>query len=352
MRRCPAFLTASLLCLATLAGCGREAETAPRQAHVPAFAGELQPWDTMPPESIYGAPAIDNLRVQPVELDLLGIPPQWEGMRIAALSDFQLGLWDENEAIATAAVQRAVAARPDVVVLLGDYLGTGTDTAALQRVLAPLRGHSALAVLGDRDVRDDSLAAAIERTLRGQGVQVLRDAAVTIAHGGASAAIAGADGKLAAKTASDQEWILSQVGGGARPALLLTHLPQHAARANGRFPGVLAGNTFCGQVEVPGTPRLSWLATEALPGAAVPGAPQLFRLDDSVMFVTCGLGYGFIPARFGTPPQVALVTLHPVLPRESRPAPRTDSVSIDSLLERYQRQGSTAADTASADTAG
>jgi hypothetical protein len=85
----------------------------------------------------------------------------------------------------------------------------------------------------------------------------------------------------------------------------------------------------------------------------VPGAPQFFRLDDSVMFVTCGLGYGFIPARFGTPPRVALITLHPVVPRESRPV-RTDSVGIDvdSLLERYQRQDSSTADTAAADSAG
>jgi predicted MPP superfamily phosphohydrolase len=306
----------------------------------------------MAPESIYGAPAIDNLRVQPVALDLLGIPRQWEGMRIAAISDFQLGLWDQNEAIATAAIRTAVAAKPDLVVLLGDYLGTGTDTVALQRVLAPLRGHRTLAVLGDRDVRDDSLAAAIARTLRAQGIQVLRDAAVTVAHGGASAAIAGADGDLVGKNTGEQEFILSQLGGDARPALLLTHVPQLAARApDGRYPGVLAGNTQCGTVEVPGTPRLSWLANEVLPGAAVPGAPQLFRIDDSVMFVTCGIGYGFIPARFGSPPQVALVTLHPYVPPASRPA-RADTGSVDSLLERYQRQDSAAADTTPADSAG
>lgn len=340
----PVTLVALLLTL-LVAACG-DAEAPAAARRPPALSGVLNPWDTIPPESIYGATPVENLRVVQAELDLLGIPQGWEGMRVAVLSDFQLGLWDGNQRVAEAAVRTAAASDADLIVLLGDYIATGSDTAALARVLAPLRGKTAIAVLGDRDIRSDSLAAAVTRTLSAQGVRVLRNGSVPFGFGSDTALIAGVDPELATKPVGDQEWVLSQMGGGTRPALLLSHVPQLAARADARFPGVLAGNTFCGRVEVPGTPRLSWLASQALPGTAVPQAPRLFRIKRSVLFVTCGLGYGFTPVRFGAPPELALLTLHPV--SVGAPATPRDSVSIDTLIQRYQRRDTTAAgDTAS-----
>jgi hypothetical protein len=78
------------------------------------------------------------------------------------------------------------------------------------------------------------------------------------------------------------------------------------------------------------------------------------------MFVTCGTGYGFVPVRFGAPPEVALVTLHPVLPPNAAgaadsAAARADSISMDTLLRRYQAgdsTGSSDSTAAAADTAG
>jgi hypothetical protein len=119
-----------------------------------------------------------------------------------------------------------------------------------------------------------------------------------------------------------------------------------ASRApNSRFPGTLAGGTFCGRVEVPGTPRLSWVTETALPSAAVRGVPRLFRSGRNVMFVTCGVGYGFVPIRFGAPPEVALVTLHVSgLARPAETVAVADSVNIDTLLQRYQGQDTAAGD--------
>ena len=115
------------------------------------------------------------------------------------------------------------------------------------------------------------------------------------------------------------------------------------ARApEGRFPGILAGGTFCGRLSVPASPRLTWLAATGLPGAAAPGHPRFYRFGRSVMFVTCGTGYGFVPVRFGAAPEVALVTLHSVAgtaagAAASRAATaRADSVSMDTLLRRFQ----------------
>ena len=328
-----------------LLGCAGEAEPVPAQNEAaPALTGK--PWERLPPDSLYGATPVENLSTTEVELDLLGIPAGWNGMRIAALSDFQLGLWEDNEAVANAAVQHAVRQRPDLVVLLGDFIARGQDTAALARVLAPLRGRQVLAVLGDRDIRTDTLAAAITQTLANAGIRVLRNGAVPIIHNQDTAFVAGVDPELAGKPAGDQIWVLSQLGSG-RLGLLLSHNPLLASRSpRGRFPGALAGGVFCGRAEVPGTPRLSWLNSEGLPGSVVPEVPRLYRVERMVMFVTCGVGYGFVPIRFGAPPEVAMITLRPIGMGIAPGAAPQDSVSIDTLIERFQR------DTTRSDTTG
>jgi len=335
-------LVAALL----LAACGGEAE--PAAGGTPVRSADLpaDPWERIPPDSLYGATAVENLRTVPVVIDVLDIPEAWNGMRIAAISDLQLGLWPDNEPVAAAAVQRAVAEDPDLIVLLGGYVTGARDTASLERVLAPLRGRQALAVLGSQDVRSDSLEAAVVRALGRQGVRVLRNDAVPFSHGGATALVGGLDPELADRGFGERQFILATLGGGAVIPILLSHNPLLSVAApEDRFPAILSGNTFCGTPEIPGTPRLSWLRQSALPGAAVAGVDRLFRLEGNTLFVTCGVGFSFVPVRLGAPPEVALVTLQAVT---AEPLPEgPDSVEVpDSLLQRFQRQDSTPADTA------
>jgi predicted MPP superfamily phosphohydrolase len=328
-----------LSCL-LLAACGEDAESAGGPVARRADARAADPWERIPPDSLYGATAVENLRTVPVEIDAVNIPAGWDGMRIAAVSDLNLGNWPDNEEVAAAAIRRAVESNADLIVLLGDYVAGARDTAALARVLAPLRGRQALAVLGDRDIGSDSLEAVITRTLGGAGVRVLKNDAVPITREGGTAFVAGVDPDITDLGFGDREYILATLGGGAATPILLAHNPLLAAAApEDRFAAILAGNTFCGSVEVPGTPRLSWLRGEGLPGAAVPGVDRLFRLDGNTMFVTCGVGYTFLPARLGSPPEVALVTLRSVAPEEPVAAP--DPGVPDSLLQRFQRQDTT-----------
>jgi uncharacterized protein len=325
----------ALLVLAPLAACGDDAQSAAVETQPAAQEDALAPWERIPPDSLYGATAAENIRFTRVEIDVLDLPPGWDGMEIAVISDLQLGLWEENERVAAAAVQRAVSANADLIVLLGDFLAVGRDSEALARALQPLRGQRALAVLGDRDVRNDSVEARVRQTLEGAGVTLLVNSTAAFERNGDTAWIAGIAPDLVTRSIADQEFLVATTGGPITP-LLLAHNPMVAARApQGRRPAIIAGNTFCGRVEVPGTPRLSWYEEQAMPNLAIPEVERLYRIRNNTLFITCGIGYSFLPVRLGAPPEVALVTLRGIGVRTADPQPDPGAAALDTLMQQY-----------------
>lgn len=328
-----------LFALLPLAACGDDPE--PMRA-----AGEAEA-DTA--ASPYGARAVENLRVVRVEAEVEELPEGWDGIRIAALSDFNLGLWEDNAEVAAAAVRRAVALDPDLIVLLGDYVERADQVDELARVLAPLRGRPVMAVLGDRDKRDpeadaegvDSTALRVVQTLNAAGVTVLQNERGRFARGGDTAYVAGIDPYLPRRPAWRQAEVFAAMPGTGATPLLLSHMPAGVyAAPGGAYPLVLAGDTFCGQVEVPGAARLSWLNANLFPDPEmrVGGAERLYRVNGNGLFVTCGVGYSFVPVRLGAPPEVALVTLRRPGAAAAEPADTVREADVDSLIEQYQRQ--------------
>jgi uncharacterized protein len=324
-----------LALLPLLPACGGDAESAPAEAQPGAAETSLNPWERLPLDSIYGATAAENIRLTRVEIDVLDLPRGWDGMQIAVISDLQLGLWEENERVATAAVQRAVAARPDLIALLGDFLAVGRDSEALARVLQPLRDQRVVAVLGDRDVRNDSVEARVRQTLAGAGIRLLVNDAIAFERNGDTAWIAGIAPDLDQRSIADQDFIVAITGGPVTP-ILLAHSPLVAARApQSRRPAILAGNAFCGRVSIPGTPRLAWYETQAMPNLAIPGVERLYRIRNNTLFITCGIGYSFIPVRMGAPPEVALVTLRGI-GIEAEPVPDPGAAALDTIMQQYE----------------
>jgi uncharacterized protein len=315
------------------AACGRDAQPAEPPGRALGLEAE-DPLGGIPREDLYGASPVENLWSPRIELEVLDLPQGWHGARIALLSDLHLGAWEGNGQVAAAAVRRAVEERPDLVLLLGDYLARGDDTAELEQVLAPLRGTRAIAVLGDRDVRSDTVEARVTRALQASGIEVLKNSAAAVTLRGDTALIAGLDPDLVGRTWADQQWVLATLGAAGRTPILMTHVPAMVTRApSGRFPVTVAGHTFCGNVEVPGTPRLSWLRAEVFPGATVEGVDRLFRVQGSTVAVSCGLGFGFVPLRFGAPPEVPILTLTRV---GERLAPPVGPAVEDTLIQRFQ----------------
>ncbi len=100
------------------------------------------------------------VRLRTVDVRCPGLPPELDGLRVAHLSDFHLGVPSGS----ARAVERAVAwveeRRPDLVLLTGDLLTHPRGEPKLRELLRRL-GPRTYAVLGNHDFGDarDPLAA-------------------------------------------------------------------------------------------------------------------------------------------------------------------------------------------------
>jgi uncharacterized protein len=317
------------------AACGGE------RSRTPAAADADSASATDSARTVYGATGSDNVRVVPVEIEILGLPAGWEGMRIAALSDFHLGMWNDNAATALAAVERAVAEEPDAFVLLGDYVARGGDYAALDRVLAPLRGKRVFAVLGNEDMAEDadgpdSTLIRTRQAMQRAGVQLLENRRAPLERNGSTAYIAGIDPYTARRPEWRRAEIYGGIPGGAATPLVLAHMPVAAVTIpTGKYGAILSGHTFCGQLEVPGTPRLTWLNSEVFPGTPEPASTRIYRVRGSTLFVTCGVGFGYVPVRYGAAPEVAMITLRGVGTAAPADSAGPATVNVDSLIQQF-----------------
>jgi predicted MPP superfamily phosphohydrolase len=280
------------------------------------------------------------------------------GMRVAALSDFHLGMWPDNAATALAAVQRAIAEKPDAFVLLGDYVARGSDYAALDRVLAPLRGKPVFAVLGDRDMVEDpdepdSTLIRTRQAMQRAGIVLLENRRAPFVRNNDTAYIGGIDPYTARRPEWRRAEIFGGIGGGPRTPLLLAHMPVAAVTApTDKYPAIVSGHTFCGQVEVPGTPRLTWFNSEVLPGTPDPARTRIYRVRGATLFITCGVGFGYVPVRFGSPPEVALITLRGVGAVAPRDSAGGGPVNVDSLIQSFTPEDDTTSRVAEDTTGG
>lgn len=252
------------------------------------------------------------------EVPLPQLSDELAGTEIAVLSDLQIGMWFANEAMVRRAVETAVAADPDVVLLGGDFVySTDPHIQAqidnLLDLLAPLldSGIPTYAVLGNHDYKveaADELVTALEEA----GVPVLRNAAAAVPATGETPEeqlhIVGIGPDVPNRV--DIDAALADVPDGA-PRVVLMHNPTVFDRLPaGSAPLALAGHTHCGQVALPGKPEWAYLALTSEERIVADGwAPEGYGAEGNRMFVTCGIGFSLAPIRINAPPQIAFFTL-------------------------------------------
>lgn len=241
------------------------------------------------------------VRLRELEVPLPGLPSELDGLRIAHLSDFHLGMPSRG----ARAVERGVAwvegRRPDLVAITGDLLSRRSGEPELRRLLARLPGS--YAVLGNHDlaITRDPFAESTElRDL--SPATLLADASVTIELRGRRIQIAGLDARAWYGRRSDPGALVDP---DADFRILLAHVPRALDRLRpGWFHLVLAGHMHGGQINLPyafGKLRLAHLSARYTEG--------IYRTPSGVMHVSPGLGTTFVPFRFLARPEATELVL-------------------------------------------
>ena len=241
-----------------------------------------------------GAYERHRITLSDVDLSVSGLPTALDGLRIAFITDIHHSALVPAEDVSHA-VALASMARPDLIVLGGDYVtyGDRTFVGPVSELLGPLQAPSGVfAILGNHDDDRDMAVALMER-----GFTVLRDQRTRVAIRGENLDVAGI--RFWTRRPADIARVLRGAG---ETVLLLAHDPRRFEEAAAFGVGaVLAGHTHGGQIVLPG---LGALAARKFPIAA-----GTVRRDNTSMFVSRGIGTVYVPLRINCPPEVALVTL-------------------------------------------
>ncbi len=178
-------------------------------------------------------------------------PPELDGLRIAHLSDFHLGVPSRGAHAVERAVDWAAERKPDLVVITGDLLTHPRGEPRLRELVARLP-LPAFAVLGNHDVavsRDPQARASNLRAL--EPATLLRDDGVLLELRGKTRLDRGdAPAPRRARRGEDRPELADARRRPANPALPLPARVR-SCRARTAFDLVLAGHMHDGQITVP-----------------------------------------------------------------------------------------------------
>jgi uncharacterized protein len=242
-------------------------------------------------------------RVRDVALDLgAHWPAGLDGLRVALVSDLHTGAPHVGAARIARVVAAVNAQRPDLVLLLGDYIdpevpfGSRVAPGAVAERLAALRAPlGVVAVLGNHDWLNDG--PGVRAALRENGIPVLENDALRAGD----LWIAGVEDTRF--RAPDVERALRDVPDGA-PVILLSHDPDQFPHVPDRVALTVSGHLHGGQVGVPLIRR--------------PFIPSRFGEryarghvveDGRHLYVTAGFGTTGWPVRLLAPPEVVILRL-------------------------------------------
>lgn len=234
------------------------------------------------------------LGVTRADVPVTGLPDALSGLTIALITDIHRGRWVSDEDVQQG-VAMAMDARPDLIVLGGDYVTWGereyvTPAAESLRGLAAPQG--VFAILGNHDDDHDMPAA-----LTAQGFAVLRDARTSIVIRNETVNLVGI--RFWTRRITD---LVANAKTPRGTTILLAHDPRRLQEASAlKVPLVLSGHTHGGQVVLPGI--------GAIAAQKFPVVQGIGRQNDTTVFVSRGLGTVYVPVRVNCPPEVAVLKL-------------------------------------------
>lgn len=251
-----------------------------------------------------------RLVVREVAFDFPDLPPAFDGLRIAHVSDLHVGPHTPRRHLTR--VARAIEqARPDLIVTTGDQVDDfDRDVHHFNRAFAHLRAPLGFyAIAGNHDVYagwDD-----VHRGMSEAGIRVLVNEATPLRRDGQELWLAGTGdpaanqmswGGGAAHAAPDVPRTLAEVPQGAFVVALAHNPALWPALAARGVHLTLSGHTHHGQISIP---ALRW----CLASPFLEHAMGAYERAGSRLYINPGTNYWGIPLRLGAWPEVTLVCL-------------------------------------------
>ncbi len=248
--------------------------------------------------------------------------PAWPAstapLRAVLVSDFHVDHLHMPPARVRAIAAQVDALHPDVILLAGDYIGDEglhqgearrrqkrTDGAFEIAGMKALGGFDAplgvYAIMGNHDCDWD--CAETRAILATTHVHLLENQAARLARPGGDVWIEGIEDM--GTQAPNFVAAAAPVPKGAA-SLVMTHNPDVFDWSDNQAELQLSGHTHAGQVRLPiigALARMSRYTEKTAKGWTI--------VDNRILVVTHGLGESGVPLRFGAPPQIMILTIHP-----------------------------------------
>jgi predicted MPP superfamily phosphohydrolase len=240
-----------------------------------------------------------HIGISRVEIPLRQLPSNMDGFSIVQISDVHYGMLQENGRLAEI-VSRVNGLQPDLVVITGDLVDEAVSH--MEKMTLPLAGLKSrlgvMAIMGNHE-----FFAGVERVeaiMRQSGIQVLRNE-IKLLPGGIQ--VLGVDDPTFYRRRGlplpDLDGLIKRLDP-EKPSILLYHQPLHfeevaASRVGLQLSGHIHGPQFFPMLPVV---RLFF-----------PRFRGLYRLQDSYLYVSRGVGTGGPPMRLGSPPELVYIRL-------------------------------------------
>lgn len=250
-----------------------------------------------------------RLVVRRFTANIPNLPPEFDGTRIAQITDLHIGPHIPKRA--SVRITRSVQSlAPDLIAVTGDLVDDRPEDVAiyaerLGSLNAPLGVYI---IAGNHDVYAGWSEVDRELVRQGVGTLLVNESRI-VNRGSATIAIVGTGDPAGAQfpggdahAAPDVARTLQRVPS-ATPVIALAHNPVlWPALVQRGVALTLSGHTHWGQFAIP---RLNW----CLASPFLEHSMGAYQQGDSLLYVSPGTGYWGIPFRLGAPAEVTVFTL-------------------------------------------
>lgn len=261
-----------------------------------------------------------NFSVEEVDVNINGLDPRLEGLRIVHISDLHLASYDGHKKRLEKVVAIVNSCNPDLIVNTGDFVNYGwreydrCDTILVKA----LSKYGNLAVLGNHDMGTyfpgvtesikQEIVSKVSENIKASGYRLIVNETIKLTINGVEVAFIGVStaGRYPDIIHYDVE-AAAKGSGSAALKLLLIHDPNQWRRdVCGKTDIELsfAGHTHGLQAGII-TRKFRWSPAKYI----YPEWGGLYSEDDQYLYVNRGLGFVGFPFRVWMPPEITVLTL-------------------------------------------